>query len=631
MLRWVAVVLPILFLVGLDILRHTVFADALHSVPGFIGTYAVLITAIVTFSLGIFALTDRLQQKVIHKNRQLSALNDIAKTAAAKLRLEELLETSLSLVLSNMRVDAGLICLIDLEREEHSVVSYQGFSQELVRRISRAKLRDDPVASEVVRTGQPVYWAKIGSDPIVLESAVTGHPTLFDRVFEDPSVVERAQQEGIPSGISVPLKFEGEVNGILAIGTREERHFSGADREFLEGIGGQLGMAIRNANLYEQSLLQNRELGALLAVGKVATSSIQLDELLSASLDTVLEVTSTDAAEIWLAEGDGDIVMRCHRGAHRDPFMERTRFSVGEGIPGLVAQSKEPILIHDLTSDGRFLRQKVAEAGFRAFCALPICYQNKLVGVMAVAAFSGDAFKGQREIHLLESVGEWLALAVENARLYRQVQDLAVLQERERIAREMHDGMAQLLGYINTQTIALNKFISSRELVQAQEELAKMQDIARDLYADVREGILSLRTAAHRQEGLISALMEYVERFVEMSGIKVEVEVSPDAQDPFLEPSTEIQLMRIVQEALTNVRKHSRATTAFLAFERNGDHLQVTIADNGQGFDLARLPATGWPRFGLHTMRERVEAVGGTLQIDATPGRGTKVLVRVPL
>jgi signal transduction histidine kinase len=250
---------------------------------------------------------------------------------------------------------------------------------------------------------------------------------------------------------------------------------------------------------------------------------------------------------------------------------------------------------------------------------------------MTVAAFSGDAFKRQRELRLLESVCEWLALAIDNARLYQQVQDLAVTRERERIAREMHDGMAQLLGYINTQTIAVKRFISSGELDDAREGLARMQDIARDLYADVREGILALRTATQRQKGLIPALQGYVDQFMEMSGVRVDMQVSPAAANPALDPSAEIQLMRIVQEALTNVRKHSRASSAVLAFENNEDNLQVTIADNGRGFDLAHLPTTGWPRFGLQTMRERAESVGGTLQIDAAPGQGARVVVRVPL
>ena len=116
---------------------------------------------------------------------------------------------------------------------------------------------------------------------------------------------------------------------------------------------------------------------------------------------------------------------------------------------------------------------------------------------------------------------------------------------------------------------------------------------------------------------------------MEMSDIQIEFKVSPDAEYAQLTPSVEIQLMRIIQEALTNVRKHSRATTVGIMFERDNNELCVTITDNGQGFDLARVPSVGRPRFGLHTMRERAEAVGGVLSIDTTPGQGTKVEIRM--
>jgi signal transduction histidine kinase len=155
--------------------------------------------------------------------------------------------------------------------------------------------------------------------------------------------------------------------------------------------------------------------------------------------------------------------------------------------------------------------------------------------------------------------------------------------------------------------------------------------VARDLYADVREGILGLRTAARRRDGLLPALREYAQRYMEMSGIEVEMRITPEAEGCQLASSVELQLMRIVQEALTNVRKHSKATAVGVTFERNGNELRVTIADNGHGFEPAHLPSTGWPRFGLQTMRERAEAVGGTLDIDTAPGKGTRVHVLIPV
>ncbi len=610
-LRWLAIVLPVVFLSSLDVLRHTALSGLLHTVPGFIAVNSAMVVGVIIFSYAIFGLVGKLQQKVMDQNRQLQGLNSIAKAAAAKPGLVELLDTSLDNILSTMRADAGLVCLVDMAEEEHSAVCHKGFSTELVARIQRTKLQDDPMAAQVVRTGEIA---------------------VLERLFDDPRVSEVAKQEGVRSGLSASLNFEGDVTGILVVATRGERHFTSDDQEFLHGIGGQLGMAIRNATLYEEAQLRNRELRALLEVGKAVASSLDLDELLNRSLDTIIEVTSAEEAEIWLAGPEDHLTLGCHRGPHRESFLERTEFHLGEGIPGIVAKELEPIVVHDLASDPRFLRQRVVEEGFNTFCALPLRHQAKLVGVLTVAALSAEALKKPREIHLLEGIGERLAIAVENARLYQQVQDLAVLQERERIAREMHDGMAQLLGYINTQTIAVRKFLSDGRVEQARVELTKMEDTARDLYADVREGILGLRLASMRHEGLLPALREYTERYMEMSGIFVEIEVPPEAEKSQLPPSVEIQLMRVVQEALTNVRKHSKASTVQVKFEPNGnDELLVIIADDGQGFELDRPRLTGWPRFGLQTMRERAEAVGGALKIDSAAGKGTSVEIRVPL
>jgi len=241
-LRLLAIVLPILFLVALDLLRHTLLSATLHTVPGFLTTYALIGAAVVLFSYAIFRVVTRLQARISEQNYRLSVVNDIAATSAQKLRLEELLDAGLSHVLRVMRADAGLMCLVDLQEEEHSAVCYRGFSRDLVHVIRRAKLRDDPIAQEVVRTGRPV---------------------IVPRVLDDPRVREGARREGIRSTISVPLKSEGEVNGILAVATRTERHFTPADEEFLTAIGGQLGMAIRNAVLFEESERKNRDLAAL--------------------------------------------------------------------------------------------------------------------------------------------------------------------------------------------------------------------------------------------------------------------------------------------------------------------------------------------------------------------------------
>ncbi|MDO8577724.1 MAG: sensor histidine kinase [Dehalococcoidales bacterium] len=215
-------------------------------------------------------------------------------------------------------------------------------------------------------------------------------------------------------------------------------------------------------------------------------------------------------------------------------------------------------------------------------------------------------------------------------RITQDNRDSAVIQERERTAREMHDGMAQLLGYINTQTIAVRKLLSDNRFAEAREELTKIENIARGLYADVREGILGLRIPADSRDGLVKTMREYAASYTEMSGIRIEIEALAGIELSDLSPSSEIQLTRIVQEALTNVRKHSKATNAVVTFARCGNELSLTITDNGRGFDMTHLPPREWPRFGLQTMKERAQAVGGGFEIHTAPGKGCSILVRVP-
>lgn len=375
---------------------------------------------------------------------------------------------------------------------------------------------------------------------------------------------------------------------------------------------------------------QNRHLAALVTVGRAVTSSLDLDELLAKALDTVVKVTSADAAEIWLKEEDS-LVQWGHRGAHPEAFLKGARLAIGEGLPGVAAQGRTPVLVHDLPSDARLQRHDLLRAGYRTFCALPLHYQDRLVGVLAVAATSPDALEKPGDIRLLEAIGEHVAAGIANAELHRQVQHLAILTERERIAREMHDGMAQVLGYVNTQTLAVKKLFADGRNAEGHKELTRMQQMVRELYADVREGIVGLRIASGMGQGLLPALREYLERYRDMSGIEVVFEAPSAVESLRVPASAELQLIRIVQEALSNVRKHAMATSVTVALVDKGSELRVEVVDNGQGFDPSRLSPRGWPRFGLQTMRERAEAVGGTFQIFTAPGQGTRVVVSVPL
>jgi signal transduction histidine kinase len=223
------------------------------------------------------------------------------------------------------------------------------------------------------------------------------------------------------------------------------------------------------------------------------------------------------------------------------------------------------------------------------------------------------------------------AMAIENAVLHHQVQVLAVTQERERIAREMHDSLAQVLGYVNTKAQAAQALLDRGEDERASAQIGQLAEAARAAYADVREDILALRTSLGDPDGFVGPLRQYLERWQDQSGVRVRL-IEPPADEPLpaIDAIAEVQLLRIVQESLANVRKHAKAEHVEIRLGAEHDALVATVHDDGTGFDPARLGRSDFPRFGLSTMRERAEGVGGALDVASTPGEGTSVTVRIP-
>ncbi len=219
------------------------------------------------------------------------------------------------------------------------------------------------------------------------------------------------------------------------------------------------------------------------------------------------------------------------------------------------------------------------------------------------------------------------AIAIDNAHLHAQAAALAIAQERVRIAHDMHDGLAQVLGYVIIKVQAADAYLRRGMQDEASEQLRQLAVSARDAYTEVREGIIGLRTLPEPDRPLSDVLNDYLKQWQAQAGVATMLTLEGDLH---LNPAVELQLVRIVQEALTNARKHARATQVTVKLCRVEGAVELTIADNGVGFNPAARQRGEFPQFGIATMRERAESIGAVLDLESVPGRGTTVRFNLP-
>jgi nitrate/nitrite-specific signal transduction histidine kinase len=271
-----------------------------------------------------------------------------------------------------------------------------------------------------------------------------------------------------------------------------------------------------------------------------------------------------------------------------------------------------------------------AVASDKRVLSVPLAHLGTSIGTLYLAR-DADA---ERFTAVDEEVARMFAthaaMVVENDRLYDEVRALAVEAERQALAREMHDSLAQVLAFVNTKAQAVELYLREGDVISARQQMAELSAAAREVYADIREGISALRVEVAGKT-LAELIADYGRVFGESSGVLVEVQWGVGAGELQLSPSAEVQLLRIVQEALTNVRRHALAKRVTIVASIEAEELVLAVTDDGRGFATADRARDGRPRFGLQTMAERAGAVGGRLDIESAPERGTTVRVRVPV
>ncbi len=386
--------------------------------------------------------------------------------------------------------------------------------------------------------------------------------------------------------------------------------------------------------LAEENIQQrNKELATLYTIAEILGRGGDLDQILDEALGAVLKLD-------WLGGDTGGTL--CLLDGAKQTF----RLVANRGVPdehpclitppnledclcGMVVAQGDVVITTDSNDDDRPWYQTNSN-DHRDIC-LPISAYGDIVGTLSIRLPNSQPVS-EADIDLLKSVTDQIGLAIKNAQLCQLNQE-ATLAERERIARELHDNMGQLLGYVNTKAMAVRLFIENGELENAQRNLAQLEEAAQGLSVDVRKAILDLKTSAsgHLSGRLVDSLENYIARFNRLSDLYVSFDFCDELDKVELNTETKLQILRIMQEALSNIRKHAKATQVSVSISCDDDILSLQVVDNGCGFDLNSVENTGLPRFGLSSMRERAVSIGGELRLNSKQGIGTTVSVLRPI
>ena len=372
----------------------------------------------------------------------------------------------------------------------------------------------------------------------------------------------------------------------------------------------------------------NEELLALHGAGLDVSAELSLDAVLNKVVSKACALVGAHYGALSVVRDDGSIEAFITSGVSSEVRAKIGPPPVGHGLLGVVLREGEHLRLTNIGGDPRSHGFPPNHPAMRSLLAVPIVCKGPFKGNLYLSEKPGGAEFTTSDEETLERFAVQAAIAIDNAHLHRQVADLAVAQERLRIAHEMHDGIAQVLGYVNTKVQAATEYILQGKTDDGLGQLRELGSAAREAYGDVREAIVDLRTLPGPSQSFEEVLREYADRWMDQTGIATQLLVYSTLK---LSAGMELQLVRIIQEALANIRKHAKATTAKIDLRQRDGILFVTVTDDGIGLQqTARTPAV-FPRFGMATMRERTESIGGRFVIESTPGSGTRVRVEVPL
>jgi signal transduction histidine kinase len=419
--------------------------------------------------------------------------------------------------------------------------------------------------------------------------------------------------------LAIPLVVRGRIEGAITLYYRQPRGFSGEDIGLALAFADQTALAIENARLHNESEQRRHELEALYRADEALHRSLRLDDVLRALADVAQDVLHADktSVHIWDSARKYLVIAAAH--GYSDETLSLSLVP-GEDLVVDDVLDSSVLTISEGTELSAHTRAAVQREGIQAWIGAPIRVSGQLFGLFGVA-YCEPHTPSADEKRLVVALAQRAGLAIHNARLFEQAPLVATAEERQRLARELHDAVTQTLFSASLIAEVLPR-IWQRDPREGSQRLEELRRLTRGALAEMRTLLLELRPAALVETPFALLLRQLAEATASRTSLLVEVQ-APDGDRP-LPPEVQIALYRIAQETLSNTGKHAGASRAEIHLRRRAGSVGLHLSDNGRGFDPHSTPSG---RLGLGIMHERARDIGARLRIDSRPGDGTFIHV----
>ena len=369
------------------------------------------------------------------------------------------------------------------------------------------------------------------------------------------------------------------------------------------------------------------QLGAFNEATLTITAELALDRVLQRIAHLARELVDARYAALGIPDGNGGLEQFLTSGMSQEEIARIGPPPQGKGLLGALLHSTTPIRLPRIADDPRSIGFCENHPPMTSFLGMPIISKGALLGTLYLTDKIGAPEFSQDDEQLIVMLSAHAAIAIENARLYQQVQRLAVLEERERIGMDLHDGIIQSI-YAVGLILEFCNLLLDEEPSAAKGKLSQAITGLNDVIRDIRNYILDLRPQRFQGKDLPGGLFELIRVFRVNTLIQADLQVKSEG-DLGLTQGQASGLFHIAQEALANVAKHARARTVSVVLSRDGSQVTLEVKDNGRGFDPTRV--TSYEGHGLRNMEARTRLLGGRLSVEGVPGKGTLVRVIVPI